>query len=94
MFHPLEDRIVVEQDPVADQTTGGIYVPTGVDEGSKQGQVLAVGAGKRSKKGVLRPTELRPGDRILFSNFAGTKVSIDGRDIVVLREDEVWGVVN
>lgn len=93
MFTPLDDRVVVEHAVAATRTPGGLYIPDTVQDRPSEGRVLAVGRGHRDKKGRLRPLDVRPGDTVLFGEYSGSKIELMGRQVVVLRENEILGVV-
>jgi chaperonin GroES len=91
---PLDDRIVVEIATLEKKTAGGLYIPeTSTLSGNFQGKVLAVGHGHRNKKGKLRPLAVKVGDQIMFSEHAGDKINIQGKDVLILRESEILGIV-
>ena len=95
MFTPLDDRILVQREGAAKVTAGGIIIPDMVSESEKpnQGLVLAVGPGHRSKKGRLRPLDVKKGDHVMFAAFAGSEVQMDGDTLLLLREEEVIAVL-
>jgi chaperonin GroES len=90
---PLGDRILVKRVEEEEKTKGGIIIPDTAKEKPMQGKVVAVGAGKRADDGKAIPMEVKKGDRILFSRYAGTEVKIDEEDHLIMREDEVLGIV-
>lgn len=93
-LYPLEDRLVIELEAGEKVTAGGIIIPdTSAVAGNKRGVVLAAGKGAVSKKGKLRPLDVKPGDRVLFSEYAGTKVHLQGKEVLIIRESDVLGVV-
>ena len=89
---PLRDRILVTRIEEKQETRGGIVIPDTAKEKPMEGKVIAVGTG-RLEKGKTIPLEVKAGDRVLFAKFAGTEVKIDDKDHVILREDEVLGIV-
>lgn len=89
---PLRDRILVSRIVDKQETRGGIVIPDTAKEKPMQGKVIAVGTG-RLEKGKKIPLEVKAGDRVLFEKFGGTEVKIDDKDLVILREDEVLGIV-
>lgn len=93
---PLDDRLVVRVSGVERKTAGGLYIPDTVSDvsGNLEGHVVAVGRGSMNKKGHVRPMDVAVGDRIVFSQFAGTKIKIQNEDLLILRESEVLGVVS
>lgn len=86
---PVGDQILIRRDTAADQTPGGIVLPTGAQQKQARGVVLAVGIGQLTKDGTRAPIEVQPGDEVVFGTFGGTEVSLDGNIYVVLRESDV-----
>lgn len=92
-IRPLCDRIVVRCVERGDKTTGGVLVPDAVEEKSQEGEVVAVGPGVRDENGALQPLDLNPGDRILFVKRSGVEVTIDGKDLLILKQSDVMAVL-
>jgi chaperonin GroES len=93
-IRPLYDRIVVKRQDEDDQTSaGGIIIPDTAKEKPQRGEVVAVGKGKRLEDGKLVPLEVEVGDRILFGKYSGNEIKIDGDEYLILREDEILGVI-
>jgi chaperonin GroES len=92
-LRPLQDRILVERVEETSKTKGGIIIPDTAKEKPAEGKVVAVGNGRIGDDGSLVPMELKVGDRILFSKYGGTDVKIDGNDYLIMRQDDVLGVV-
>ncbi len=92
-IRPLQDRVVVSRIAEQEKTKGGIIIPDSAKEKPSEGEVVAVGAGKANEKGVVRPIDLKKGDRILFGKYSGNEIKIDGVDHLILREDDVLGVL-
>ena len=92
-IRPLQDRIVVKRLAEEEKTKGGIIIPDSAKEKPAEGEVMAVGAGKVNDKGQLRPLDVKKGDRILFGKYSGNEIKIDGVEHLLLREDEVLGVI-
>jgi chaperonin GroES len=91
---PLQDRILVRRVEEVDKTRGGIIIPESAKERPLEGNVIAVGAGKRDEEsGKLHPLDVKPGDRILFGKYAGTEIKVDGVEHIIVREDEVLGIL-
>jgi len=90
---PLYDRILVKRIEEKEQKRGNIIIPDTAKEKPMEGKVVAVGAGAVNKEGKRTPLEVKVGDRILFGKYAGTEIKIDNEDCVILREDEVLGVM-
>jgi chaperonin GroES len=93
---PLDDRLIVQVSSAEKMTPGGLYIPDTVTEssGNLQGMVVAVGRGHFTKKGHLRPMDVKVGDKIVFPEYAGSKIKIQNEDLVILRESDVMGVVS
>jgi chaperonin GroES len=92
-IRPLNDRIIVRRMEEQEQMRGGLYIPDTAKEKPQEGEVLAVGAGKLLENGQRIPIDLKAGDRILFGKYAGTEIKLDGEEYLILREDDVLGVV-
>ena len=92
-IRPLFDRIVVERVENEAKSKGGLFLPESASEKPTEGVVLAVGTGRLGDDGELKPLQIKTGDRILFGRYSGTEIKIDGKDRLVLREDEVFGVI-
>jgi len=89
-YRPLQDRIVVKRIENSDEkTAGGLIIPDSAKEKPQEGEVVAVGSGKRDDKGVVHPVELKAGDRILFGKYSGSDIKMDGQEYMIMREDEV-----
>jgi chaperonin GroES len=93
-FRPLHDRVVVRRIDAEEKTAGGIIIPDTAKEKPQQGEVLAVGPGKRDETGKLVALDVREGDQILFGKWSGTEVKIDGEDLLIMKEDDIMGVVD
>lgn len=91
---PLYDRILVKRVEEAQKSRGGLFLPETAKEKPLEGEVLAVGQGKLLDDGTVRELQVKVGDRIVFGRYAGTEIKIDGQDRLVLREDEVFGIVD
>jgi chaperonin GroES len=90
---PLQDRVLVRRVAEEDKTKGGIIIPDSAKEKPAEGEVIAVGSGKFDDKGTLRPLSVKKGDRILFGKYTGNEIKIDGVDHLILREDDILGVL-
>ncbi len=90
---PLQDRLLVRRVEEEEKTKGGIIIPDSAKEKPIEGEVIAVGSGKVLDNGKVRPLEVKPGDRILFGKYSGTDIKLDGVEHLILREDEVLGVI-
>jgi len=93
-FRPLQDRILVKRlEANENKTTGGIIIPDTAKEKPQEGEVMAVGNGKRLEDGNVAPMDLKVGDKVLFGKYSGSEIKIDGIEHLILREDEVLGVL-
>jgi chaperonin GroES len=92
-IRPLYDRIVVKRIEESETIKGGIIIPDTAKEKPQEAEVVAVGKGKRTDDGKLIPLEVAVGDRILFGKYAGNEIKIDGEEYLILREDEILGVL-
>ena len=92
-LNPIHDRVVIKRIEADTQTSGGIIIPDNAAEKPDQGIVLAVGQGRRTEDGTLIPMTLRVDDKVLFGKFAGQQVKIQGEEVLVLREEEVYAVI-
>jgi chaperonin GroES len=92
-IRPLQDRIIVKRVDGEETTKGGIIIPDSAKEKPQEGKVIAVGKGKVSEDGKLNPLDVKKGDKVLFSKYAGTEINIDGTEHLIIREDDVLGVV-
>ena len=93
-FRPLSDRILVERVEEEEKTKGGIFIPDTAKEKPAEGKVVATGNGRMGEDGKLLPMDVKVGDRVLFSKYGGTEVKIDGSDFLIMRQDDVLGVVD
>jgi chaperonin GroES len=91
---PLHDRIIVQRLEEDEQQVGGIIIPDTAKEKPQQGKVMAVGKGKVKEDGGILPMDVKDGDTILFGKYSGQEIKLDGDDYLIMREDEVLGVVN
>ena len=91
---PLHDRIIVQRLEEEEQQVGGIIIPDTAKEKPQQGKVVAVGKGKVKDDGGILPMDVKDGDTILFGKYSGQEIKLDGDDYLIMREDEVLGVVN
>jgi chaperonin GroES len=92
-FRPLYDRILVERVELEETTKGGIILPDTAKEKPQQGKVIAVGQGKRTEDGKVIPLEVKEGTMILFGKYSGSEVKIEGTEYLIMREDDVLGIV-
>ena len=92
-FRPLHDRVVVERIDADAKSAGGILIPDSAQEKPSQGEIVAVGPGGRDEAGKLIPIDLKKGDRVLFGKWSGTEVKIDGKDLLIMKESDIMGVL-
>jgi chaperonin GroES len=94
LLKPLDDRVVIEiKEETTEKNVGGIIIPDAAKEKPMQGEVIAVGKGKITDDGKALPLDVKAGDRILFGKYAGTEIKIDGMEYLIMREDDVLGVL-
>jgi chaperonin GroES len=92
-FKPLSDRILVKRSPEVETTKGGIIIPDNAKEKPAEGVVISVGSGKKLDDGTVRGIDVKAGDKILFGKYSGTEIKIEGVEHVILREDDVLGIL-
>ena len=92
-IRPLQDRVIVRRIEEAEKTKGGIIIPDTAKEKPMEGKVIAVGKGKMLEDGKIHPLDLKAGDRVLFAKYAGTEVKIDEEEHLIMREDDILGVI-
>ncbi|HUX05738.1 MAG TPA: co-chaperone GroES [Acidobacteriota bacterium] len=92
-FHPLHDRVLVRRLEEGEQVKGGIIIPDTAKEKPQEGEVIAVGEGKKNEDGKRMPMDVKAGDRILFGKYSGSEIKMEGEEYLILREDEVLGIV-
>ncbi len=92
-IRPLQDRIIVKRIEEEEKTKGGIIIPDSAKEKPIEGKVIAAGNGKVLEDGKVRPLDIKAGDRVLFSKYAGTEVKLDGVEHLIMREEDILGVI-
>ena len=92
-FRPLHDRVVIRRVEEDTKTSGGIIIPDTAKEKPIQGEVVAVGPGGHDETGKLVPLDVKVGDRVLFGKWSGTEVKIDGEELVIMKESDIFGVI-
>jgi chaperonin GroES len=92
-IRPLHDRVIVQRVKEEEKTKGGIIIPDSAKEKPVEGKVIAVGNGKILEDGKVRKLEVKKGDRVLFGKYSGQEVKVDGEEMVILREDDIVGIV-
>ncbi len=90
---PLRDRVIIRRINEEEKTKGGIFIPDSAKEKPQEGEVIAVGNGKLLDDGKLVPLEVKKGDRVLFGKYSGTEIKVEGEDLLMMREDEILGIV-
>ena len=92
-FRPLHDRVVVKRIDAEEKTSGGIIIPDTAKEKPSQGEVVAVGPGARDEAGKIVKPDVKAGDRVLFGKWSGTEVKIDGKELLIMKEADIMGVI-
>jgi chaperonin GroES len=93
-IQPLGDRVIVERVDAMEKSAGGLYIPDTAKEKPQEGKVIAVGKGKRKDDGTIIPMDVKKGDRILFGKYSGNDVTVNGKEYVIMREDDILGILN
>ncbi len=92
-LRPLQDRIIVKRLEEETKTAGGIFIPETAKEKPQKGEVIAVGNGKKTEDGKILPIDVKAGDKVLFGKYAGTEIKIDGQEYLIMREDDILGIM-
>lgn len=92
-LRPLQDRILIKRIEEKEAAKGGIIIPDSAKEKPQKGEVIAVGNGKKNEDGNLIPLDVKAGDRILFGKYSGAEIKMDGQELLILREEEVLGII-
>lgn len=92
-IRPLQDRVIVERIEAVEKSAGGLYIPDTAKEKPQEGKVIAVGKGKHREDGSMIAMDVKSGDRILFSKYAGSDVTLDGKEFIIMREDDILGIM-
>ena len=92
-IRPLHDRVIVRRVEEERKTAGGIVIPDSATEKPSQGEIVAAGKGKITESGEIRPLDVKAGDRVLFGKYAGTEVKVEGEELLVMREEDIMGVI-
>ncbi len=92
-IRPLQDRIIVKRMEEEEKTAGGIIIPDTAKEKPQEGKVVAVGKGKVGEDGKVQPLDVKPGDKVLFGKYAGTEIKLEGEEHLIMREDDLLGVI-
>ena len=91
---PLHDRVILKRIEEGEQVRGGIIIPDTAKEKPQEGEVIAVGDGKIREDGTRQPLDVRAGDRVLFGKYSGSEIKIDGEEYLIMREDEILGIIS
>jgi chaperonin GroES len=92
-FKPLRDRVLVKYSEEAERTAGGLYIPDSAKEKPQKGEVVAVGSGRVTDDGKLQPVSVKVGDTVLFDKYSGSKVTMDDVEYLIIREEDILGIV-
>ncbi len=92
-FRPLHDRVVVERLEAEEKTASGIIIPDSAQEKPMQGKIIAVGSGARDETGKIQPLDVKEGDAVLFGKWSGTEVKLDGKDLLIMKESDIMGIM-
>ena len=92
-IRPLQDRVMVKRLEEEQKTAGGIIIPDTAKEKPQKGEIIAAGPGKRQEDGKLVPLDVKTGDKVLFSKYAGTEIKVEGDELLIMREDDIMGVI-
>jgi chaperonin GroES len=93
-FRPLHDRVLIRRVAPEGKTTGGIIIPDAAQEKPMEGEIVAVGPGVRDEKGAVVPLDVKPGDRILFGKWSGSEIKLDGKDLLIMSESDIMGIID
>ena len=92
-IRPLQDRVLVKRIEEEEKTKGGIIMPDTAKEKPQMGEVIAVGNGKKTEDGKVVPMDVKAGNKVLFSKYAGTEVKVEGEELLIMREDDILGII-
>lgn len=92
-FRPLHDRVLIRRVGQEEKTRGGIFIPDTIQEKPMEGEIIAVGPGSRGEDGTLHVLEVKTGDRVLFAKWSGTEVKLDGEDLMITKESDIFGII-
>jgi chaperonin GroES len=91
---PLQDRVLIKRlDEETEKTKGGLYIPDSAKEKPQQGKVMAVGKGRVNEDGKVTPLDVKAGDKVLFGKYSGSEIKVDGEELLIMREEDILGVV-
>jgi chaperonin GroES len=92
-IRPLQDRVIVKRLEEETKTAGGIIIPDTAKEKPQKGEIVAAGPGKKNEDGKVQPLDIKAGDKVLFSKYAGTEIKVEGDELLIMREDDIMGVI-
>ncbi|HQI02793.1 MAG TPA: co-chaperone GroES [Deltaproteobacteria bacterium] len=92
-IRPLQDRVLVKRIEEEEKTKGGIIIPDTAKEKPQMGEIMAVGSGKKTEDGKVIPLDVKKGNKVLFSKYAGTEVKVEGEELLIMREDDILGII-
>ena len=92
-FRPLHDRVLVRRLEAEEKTAGGIIIPDSAKEKPSEGEIVSVGSGTKAEDGKVTPLDVKAGDRVLFGKWSGTEVKLDGKDLLIMKESDIMGIV-
>ncbi|MGG7567530.1 co-chaperone GroES [Rhodovulum sp. DZ06] len=92
-FKPLHDRVLVRRIESEEKTAGGLIIPDAAKEKPSEGEIVAIGEGARKDSGELIPMAVKAGDRVLFGKWSGTEVKVDGKDLLIMKESDIMGIL-
>mgnify|MGYP003702385307 FL=1 len=92
-IRPLQDRVMVRRLEEEEKTSGGIIIPDTAKEKPQKGEIIAAGPGKRNEEGKIQPLDVKAGDKVLFSKYAGTEIKVESEELLIMREDDIMGVI-
>ncbi len=92
-FKPLHDRVLVRRTEEEGKTSGGIIIPDTAKEKPIQGEILAVGTGLKDESGKIVALDVKPGDKVLFGKWSGTEIKVEGEDLVIMKESDIFGII-
>ena len=93
-FRPLHDRVLVRRIEAEEKTAGGIIIPDSAKEKPSEGEIVAVGSGTKAEDGKVTPLDVKVGDRVLFGKWSGTEVKLDGEELMIMKESDIFGVLS
>ena len=92
-IRPLQDRVLVKRIEEEEKTNGGIIIPDTAKEKPQMGEIIAAGKGKKTEEGKVIPLDVKKGDKVLFSKYAGNEVKVEGEELLIMREDDILGII-